>query len=120
MAWFICSFCNWLFLHKSRKVHVLGDALSIAPHIISQPGISNIQLINAHLPNNFEANYETENVFGPICKALKGEFTESESEKVRVQLFLPHFKLTNVKFILRGQAMYTAQKYQRQSSPCSW
>ena len=63
---------------KAGKVHVLGDALSRAPHIMNEKTLSvnSVMLSNCVREPNFAGDYETDQFFGPVFRALRDEWPE--------------------------------------------
>lgn len=79
------------------KVHVLGDALSRAPHITkseySSPELSNVHVLEIELPPNITKNYETDQLFGPIYSAMRGNFPEDSIQRDRIERLMPSFQI---------------------------
>lgn len=59
---------------RKGRIHVLGDALSRAPH--APVTLSNTEALNFSLPENLSDSYEADQTFGPIYMALKGLLTK--------------------------------------------
>eukprot|EP00171_Calliarthron_tuberculosum_P007413 IDg7413t1 len=80
---------------KPGKAHVLGDALSRIPHgpLLQLAELSNMQMVDLHLPAGFADNYFTDATFGPFFRALKGNMLLEKVEKDRVARLLPLFEL---------------------------
>ena len=69
----------------SGKVHVLGDALSRAPHVLSGSfELNNISVSRVALDFNFDKLYDTDQFFKPIFRALHGELPTDSKERDRV------------------------------------
>lgn len=84
---------------RPGKIHALGDTLSKAPHAPSIPTLSNIQVTHLSLPHGFNSNA----LFGPIRRGLKGQFLSDPVQKGRVQPLLPSFTLEDDRIMCNGK-----------------
>lgn len=76
---------------KPGKIHVLGDALSRAPHAPEDPAVNDIEVPYCAF-DDVITNYEEDQFFGPIVKAFKDEWPSDEKQKYKLQKLLPMFK----------------------------
>lgn len=76
------------------KMNVLGDALSRAPHIMNTPpSLTNVQMLQIELPTNMIRNYDKDQLFGPIYRALSGILPEDGIQRDRITRLLPTFRI---------------------------
>lgn len=88
---------------KPRRIHVLGDELSRIPPDLSTMEINNIQLLDVHSPRVFESNHEVDQTFGPILRALKGNWPSDRVQRDRVSRLLPLFQLEGNRLLYDGR-----------------
>lgn len=88
------------------KIHVLGDALSRAPHIAT----NNVETrkptsltIEAELPIGMTENYDSDQFFHTYFRALKGSFPNENVIRERVMQLLPEFQLEEDVLKFRGK-----------------
>ena len=77
---------------KPGRVHVLVDVLSRAPHVIEGLEVTNMQVSIVSLDLGFEAQYASDQLFGPVSQAREGDFPSDEVHKDRIERLLPKFK----------------------------
>lgn len=71
------------------RIHVLGDALSRIRN--NDPvELSNVHITTFH--NTFRDNYNGDQFFSPIIKALKGDLPKEPVTCERIKFLLPHFR----------------------------
>lgn len=77
---------------RPGRVHVLGDVLSRAPHVMSGIlQVGNMELSKAKIDLGFEKFYFEDQLWGPIFKALTGEKIKKTVDRHRASLLLPSF-----------------------------
>lgn len=77
---------------KPGRVHVLGDVLSRAPHIMEDTTLVNTVSasgVQGALP--FHPEYEDDQLFGPIVKGIQGELPQDKVQRDRTTRLLPLF-----------------------------
>lgn len=80
---------------KAGRVHVLGDALSRAPHVIGDTTplhVNHMETASLSLSLDFAQHYEQDQLFGPILKALDGEWPKERVKKEKVSRLLHLFR----------------------------
>lgn len=87
---------------EKGKVHVLGDALSRAPHAPLLPEINHSSLSQVSVLLNLHEKYEEDKLFGTIIRGLSGIFPDDKIQRKRVGHLLPSFRLDNRKLIYDG------------------
>lgn len=92
---------NKLTLEKGR-VHVLGDALSRAPHAPPIPEINNTTASAIELCPDFHKKYCQDKLFGPVISGLKGHFPDDKVQKERIHQLIQSFKLEGNKLLFDG------------------
>lgn len=75
------------------KIHVLGDALSRAPHIVNNIEGQNEDCISLEYPPDMKNNYNFDQYFSPFFKALIGNLPDDATKKERILRLLPSFAL---------------------------
>lgn len=73
------------------KIHVLGDALSRIPQV-NNCQHSKAQVSIASFHNTLQDNYNSDQFFSPILKALKGNFPDDEVATKKLKFILPNVK----------------------------
>lgn len=93
-----------LTLEKGR-IHVLGDALSRAPHapLSENLEITNIQTFDLELPANYIREILKDQLFGPVWKVLKGNSIKNKLWQDRVIRIIPTFKIANDRLMYEGK-----------------
>ena len=88
---------------KPGRVHVLGDVLSRAPHVMQElgPSVSNMQVSSLALDLQFEMEYETDQTFGPVVKGLRQELPSDSVQRDRVLRLLTLFGMDEVLLYLK-------------------
>jgi RNase H-like domain found in reverse transcriptase len=70
---------------KPGKIHVLGDALSRAPHVMSSSDETSVVVNTTEIPHfdqsDIVRNYEADQFFGPVVRAMGDEFPDSEQKR---------------------------------------
>ena len=90
---------------KPGKIHVLGDTLSRAPHVIKSE--SGTLLNSLEVPFiEFEdviTRYDDDQFFGPIVRAMDGKFPNDEVQKRKLEKVLPMFSRNGQKLLYNGK-----------------
>ena len=73
-------------------VHVLGDVLSRAPHVMDQYSLTSNATSTVSLDIVFRDHYSTDQVFGPILKAFGRERPDDPVQKERISRLLHLFR----------------------------
>lgn len=87
---------------EKGKIHVLGEALSRAPHAPHGPEINTSSVTTVSLSLQFQDKYEQDAVFGPIFRGLKGIMSNDAVQKERVKRLLPLFQMKDGNVIYDG------------------
>lgn len=77
------------------RVHVLGDALSRAPHASMSVKNTNIDTPTLALPEGIVKNYYDDLTFGEIYRSMQGEVISNIIKAEKIKRILPHFMLNN-------------------------
>ena len=79
---------------KPGRIHVLGDVLSRAPHVMQKDtlDVNNMNVSVVSLNLDCSKQYEEDQLFWPIVKALLGELPENDVHRDRMQSILPLFR----------------------------
>ena len=77
---------------RPGRVHVLGDVLSRAPHIMEQDLLAANATSAVSLDIEFGEQYAGDQMFGPIVRAFSGEWSDDPVQKERTARLLPLFK----------------------------
>ena len=89
---------------KPGKIHVLGDVLSRAPHVITG---RNASFSNIEVPEiNFEdivTRYDDDQFFGPVVRAMEGDFPEDEIQKRKLEKIIPLFCRERARLFYNGK-----------------
>lgn len=92
---------------KPGKIHVLGDSLSRAPHFMKAKDLADASCNGVEVPfieiDNILTSYVDDQFFGPIVKAVRGEWPSDDTKKRQVEKILPMFRLD-------GKKLYYNQK----------
>lgn len=80
---------------RPGRVHVLGDALSRAPHVMDETTLNHLTVGDVERAFPFAQEYEDDQLFGPIVRGLKGELPTDEVQKDRVFRLLPSFEYSD-------------------------
>lgn len=84
---------------KPGRVHVLGDVLSRAPHVMEEIALLNHTSVSVPDAIPFHMDYETDQLFGPIVKGLRGDFPEDKIKLERMSRQLPFFTYEHGKLL---------------------
>ena len=88
---------------KPGKIHVLGDVLSRAPHAPD----NDVNVNDMEVPFiQFEdviGEYDDDQLFGPIVRALNNTWSDNPKEKIRLKQLLPYFKLGGKRLFYNGK-----------------
>jgi len=88
---------------KAGKIHVLGDVLSRAPHAKeNDPRINVMEVPYIEIGDIIES-YDSDQFFGPVVKALKGEWPNNEKERIKLEKLVPMFKKEGQKLLYTGR-----------------
>jgi len=87
---------------KPGKIHAIADVLSRAPHAPEKPAVNNIEVPFIDIEDVI-GRYEEDQFFGPIMKAINGEFPKSAKEKFRIEKLLPSFEKNGSKLLYNGK-----------------
>jgi len=92
---------------KPGRIHVLGDVLSRAPHVTEVNKKSLISFNALDIPKiEFEAilgNYENDQFFGPIVKALEGAESSNGKQNEFIKRVLPMFERDGARLLYQGK-----------------
>ena len=92
---------------KAGRVHVLGDALSRAPHVVEGPetciDANNMEVNAVEWGIDFSEHYEDDQLFGPVVRALKGTFPRDKISKDRLSRILHLFRWQNRGLVYKGK-----------------
>ena len=81
---------------KAGRIHVLGDVLSRAPHVLESPApaisTNKVELNKVVWGLDFSRHYEDDQLFGPIVRALNGTFPDNKVSKDRLLRIVHLFK----------------------------
>lgn len=84
---------------KPGKIHVLGDSLSRAPHVINSSDETSAVLNSTEVPyfdrSEILKNYEDDQFFGPVVRAMRNEWPMHEHGKRQLERMLPYFTKDN-------------------------
>ena len=87
------------------KIHVLGDVPSRAPHVLSGNSsclkVNDVEVLSADF-EDFIPNCEEDQFFGPIVKAMNGDWPEENEKKLTLKNILPLFERDNKKMYYHG------------------
>ena len=83
---------------KPGKIHVLGDALSRAPHA----SVNVMEVLKIDL-EDITNGYEDDKFYGPIWRALNGEEIASGTLQKKVENLLPSFHCDGAKLLYEGK-----------------
>ena len=90
---------------KPGKIHVLGDVLSRAPHVLNGD-LSNLNLNDVEVLGvdfeDFIPSYEEDQFFGPIVKAMNGDWPKENEKKLTFEKILPLFERENKTLYYHG------------------
>lgn len=90
---------------KPGKLHILGDALSRIPDMAILGNLeTHGDIIDGEMFSGDWEDYESDQLFGPIYRALNGEFPEDEKKKRRINILLPAFTKKGNKLIYGGKS----------------
>ena len=88
---------------KPVKLHVLGDALSRAPQIIKgEMKINDVEVPSIDV-NDVLSDYEGDQFFGRVVRALQGEWPEDDTQRRTVEKIIPMFKRDGSKLMYHGK-----------------
>lgn len=76
---------------KPGRVHVLGDVLSRAPHVMEEMTLNNVTVSGLASPFDFSMDYESDQLFGPILRGLQGDLPDDKVQRDRVSRLIPSF-----------------------------
>jgi len=81
---------------KQGKIHVLGDALSRAPHVAKPDSDLDVSFNTVEIPefqlDSIIGHYEEDQFLGPIVKAMDGELPSDPVQRSKVKKLVPLFK----------------------------
>ena len=81
---------------KPGKIHVLGDSLSRAPHVISSSDETSAVLNAAEVPHfdrsEIVKNYESDQFFGPVVRAMRDVWPENVVARKQIERMLQYFE----------------------------
>ena len=87
---------------KPGKIHVLGDALSRAPHAREDPHVNDVEIPYIKF-DDVISGYDEDQFFGPVVRALKDEWPENPKEAEKLKRMLPMFTMEGVKLLYNGK-----------------
>jgi len=87
---------------KPGKIHVLGDTLSRAPHAEEYPHVNDVEVPYIDI-EEIISNYDEDQFFGPVVRAMKGTWPKDPKEALRLEKVLPMFKMNGVKLLYNGK-----------------
>ena len=87
---------------KPGKIHVLGDALSRAPHAKVNATVNDVEVPYIEFSNIING-YEDDQFFGPILRAMKGEFPEDQKQRLKIEKILPMFTYDGKRLKYQGK-----------------
>lgn len=76
---------------KPGKVHILGDALSRAPHAPEGSLVNDVKVPNIEF-DNVITSYDEDQFFLSNVNAFKNEWPSNEKQKYKIKKLLPMFK----------------------------
>jgi hypothetical protein len=89
---------------KPGKVHVLGDVLSRAPHVMNSSDETSAVVNTTEIPrfdrSDIVRNYEADQFCGPIVRPMRDEFSDTEQGRRQMERMLPHFSKASDRCIL--------------------
>ena len=85
---------------KPGKIHVLGDTLSRAPHAKGDASLNDVEVPFIRFEDVI-VGYEDDQFFGPIVKALTGEWPTEAKQKVKLEKLVPMFTMEGKKLLYR-------------------
>jgi hypothetical protein len=89
---------------KPGNIHVLGDALSRAPHVMTSSVETSAVVNKTEIPRFYRydilRNYEADQFFGPIVRAMRDEFPDTEQGRRQMERMLPDFSKASYGCIL--------------------
>ena len=80
---------------KPGNIHVLGDVLSRAPHVmekIEEGALCNDVEVPYIRHDDVITRYDEDQFFGPIVKAMNGEWPSDEYQRQKLEKILPMFR----------------------------
>lgn len=91
---------------KPGTIHVLGDTLSRAHHLISEWMFEGISCNDVEIPfidiEEVLTSYEEDQFFGPVLKAMNFEWPDDETNRKQMDQILPMFKKDGSKLMYHG------------------
>jgi len=92
---------------KQGKIHVLGDALSRAPHVANPDSDLDVSFNTVEIPefqlDSIIGHYEEDQFFGHIVKAMDGELPSDPVQRSKVEKLLPLFERDGKRLIYEGK-----------------
>ena len=90
---------------KPGSIHVLGDVLSRAPHIMN--GKDGTMLNSLEVPfiefEDVVTRYDDDQFFGPVVKALNGDFPDDKIQRYKIEKILPMFRKEGSRLFYNGK-----------------
>lgn len=79
---------------KPGRIHVLGDVLSRAPHVMKEDNlaVNTIQVSSLAFDFDFKNNYGGDQFFSPIINGLRGTLPEGSGQRDKILRILPLFR----------------------------
>ena len=87
---------------KPRKIHVLGDRLSRAPHAENVMVVNDVEVPKISFDDVIDG-YEDDQFFGPILKAMNGEWPSSDKERFKMEKLIPLFNIEGKRLLYNGK-----------------